>query len=565
MDFFIKYEINPISNFSKTFCKEFDFAEPIINNLYIQKLDHLDYVEVENKGISYIAIGDVIKSKEENNEVDLFKGIFYLLSLSIDNSELIIKSDTHSLLPVYYFKQDSFIFISSSIQSLVKYLRNKEQSKTFYAELAILYSQIDGSTFFKEIKRLEYGEVIKLNNLFSVIKEKRFYDYFTGKPKKYKESINDIADLFISTSKLYVDEPCAISLTGGFDGRTITACAHYHKSNYSNFSYGRMGNGDVDNPIHVAKELNLNYKLIELEDGYIKNKYLKSVRTYLELSGGLNGFQYPQSAYYTDELKKDHKIIVTGYLGSEILANAKGVDDEVNPWSVIDYITNELNKENYAYSLESKLIELELIENRDTISNVIKSLDRYFADLPNKLTKNQQFAVFSFENIYRNTFGIWIYIAMHNVKIRVPFLDKDFFTAICKTEVSQFYREFLETNQLKRIKGQLLYPTIIGKTWVELNKINSSKNYPPEYISSNYGRFRLILSRIFAARKYEDLHGLDKMSSLTGAINYIEANKDVECFKNDDRLISLMKENSLMRLLVFLTFSKIEYNRIINN
>jgi len=58
---------------------------------------------------------------------------------------------------------------------------------------------------------------------------------------------------------------------------------------------------------------------------------------------------------------------------------------------------------------------------------------------------------------------------MHYAKMRVPFLDMDFFETIVQTEVSQFYRSFLETSMLKRIKGQRLYPAIINKTFSKLN------------------------------------------------------------------------------------------------
>lgn len=567
MDFIIKYDQKNQRGFDFKYCNSLDSFELKPNIAYIEKLNHLDYIELTINNLTQIAIGDVIKTLHSDKDLTKSKGLFYLISIDNLTSSLVVTADEHSLLPIYYLCQDGYYFISSSFRTLVHLLKGGTQNKFFYPELALLYTQLNGSTFYNEIYRLDYGQLVELSTEFKVITTKRFYDYFTSEPKSYKSSINSIANKFIETSKSYLNEPCAISLTGGFDGRTITGCAHFHKTEFINFSYGRRSNGDVENPIEIAKKLNLDYHLIELEKDYLSNDYLSSVNTYLKYSGGLNGFQYPQSIYYVKEIANQRTIIVTGYLGSEILASVKGSDDEVSPKIVIDYLSNENNFDNYAFSQIPILQNLNILESGEAIKRVIDIMVVYFKSLPNDLTTNQKFVVFAFENIYRNTFGPWIYNGMHFAKIRVPFLDKDFFNEICKTEVSQFYRSFLETNPIKRLKGQMLYSRILKKTWTQLNNLTSSKGYAPADILTLYGRVKIALDRILKSNKYVEQHGLDKMSTLSGAIDYLKNKqnkmKDNQVF-DMEFFVQSMKEGSIKRSLCFLSLSKLEFENILN-
>jgi len=381
MDFILKYDKKKPNSFTFSYCDSIDLINIESDIVYIEKKKHLDYFEISDNIKFQVACGDVIKTEESNNDLSKSKGLYYIISLNKISNKLEIFADDHSLLPIYYFFQDEQIYISSSFKAIIRLLRNKTVNQKFYPELALLYSPINGATYYKEVIRLGYGQVIVLKTGFQVITKERFFNHFTNNPKKYSESINLIADKFIETSKCYLNESCAISLTGGFDGRTITGCAHFHQTDFINFSYGRRSNGDIENPIAIAKILGLDYHLIELEDHYLENEYFNCVQSYIEFSGGLNGFQYPQSFYYVQEIKKHRDIIVTGYLGSEILASVQGGDDEVSPHTVLDFIKGIRNDDNYAFTQSSILQNLKIIGNTNDIRMVLDELYIYFKSL----------------------------------------------------------------------------------------------------------------------------------------------------------------------------------------
>ena len=100
----------------------------------------------------------------------------------------------------------------------------------------------------------------------------------------HTRKFTEIADKFIGVSQYYIKEPSAISLTGGFDGRVNTACALFHKADFITFSYGKKGNGDVDNPMYLADKLGFQYHLIDLNE-FKEKEYLDNVDEYLLSSG----------------------------------------------------------------------------------------------------------------------------------------------------------------------------------------------------------------------------------------------------------------------------------------
>lgn len=562
MDFLIKFNERKASSIRIEYCNDINLKLPEENVVYVKKLEHLDYKQITEALFTQYAFGDIIENANTINDLSLSKGLFYLLTLSNQNQNLRIEPDEFGFLPLFYLVDKEQFYISNSYLALVPYLTVKKPDPDFYVEVAILYSALNDTTVFKNIKKLKYGEVIELNDGLKIITKDRFYNNFVESPKSFNSSVNYISNTFIDISKFYVQDPCAISLTGGFDGRAITGCAHYHYSDFINFSYGLKGNGDVDNPIWIAEMLKLKYQFIELGEEYLASDYADNVAAYLKYSGGYNGFQYPQSLYAAKRISKERNIIVTGYLGSEVFSNAHDGDDEVTPQTVLDFLKFGFSFENFAYKLYPLLQNLNLVKDKSCITKTLERLSVYFLNLPAYLSLNQKFAVYCFENVYRHTFGIWIYNAMHYAKLRVPFMDKDFLKETCKTEVSQFYRRFLEKNPIKRIDGQLLYPNILKIVWPELNALNSSKGYSPKDILSLKGQFKIAYIKKFKINKFCEKNGLDKLSTIKGAATYLK-NLDVDQHLIKNVINNEMNTNAVNRSLCFLALSKIETTKLL--
>ncbi len=564
MDFFIKYNTLANNSFDIRYIDSF-ICNMEENILYIERLPHLDYYSTSNILQKQVAVGDVIKYGNYESDLSACKGIFYLFEFENNNTKLIIKSDKHSLLPVYYFHDANFIYISSSFRLLANQLREKKINKKFYIDIALFLYQMDNETCLEGIKKIGYGDEIILNSDFIINNTKRFYNYFVEKPSTFKENLAKIADKFIEISQYYVKEPSAISLTGGFDGRVNTACALFHKADFITFSYGKKGNGDVDNPMYLADKLGFQYHLIDLNE-FKEKEYLDNVDEYLLSSGGLNAFQFPQSLACIKEISNFKKIVVNGYVGSEILASCKGPGVELQLPSVVDYVKNESVENNIANQLFEILKQLRFIDSKNEITEALLRLKNYFDGLPNSLSKNQRIACYIFEHDIINLFGTWIYNGMHYAKMRVPFLDNDFFDCIIQTEVSQFYRPFLETSILKRIKGQKLYPAILSKTHPDLNKLMSSKGYSPYDITNILGLAKIFLRKSLKINNFKDTHTwLDRMSTYKGVLFYLDKYCldaiDIAYYENVKKSLS---KDEYIRSLCFLSLTQTELKRLLN-
>ncbi len=497
MDFIFKRSFDNSAKIEVCYCNKLTEITIQENKLYVERLLHLDYVELRNNSNLQIAIGDVIQCGIDSNDIKKYKGLHYLCTI-IDGIILRVESDFHSLLPLYYAKDDNSCYVSSSFLILANLLSTKTVNPNFFIDTAILYSNIGEDTYYKEIKRVQYGDRILVDSTLEVKNTKRFYNYFVDNPVPVNKSLVPMADLLIELSRYYLKEPCAVTLTGGFDTRVNIGCAHYYNTDFISCSFGKIGNGDVENPLHLAKKLDFNYHLIELDSEYIQNNFFSSAIESMILTGGLSGFHSPQTLYYAKTIGGLRDILITGYLGSELFANAKEGNDEVVSQTVIDYLKHDKN--NYAYSVMPLLVDLEIITDKNDIDDSLNRLERYFTGLPGYISRNQQISTYNFENTFRNTFGQWIYLGMHYLKIRTPFIDKDFFDTLSKTRLSAFYREFLEKNPYRRMDGQKLYPQILSRTWPELNNMTSSKGYSPYEVMSLHGQI-MLAAKLFWTKK----------------------------------------------------------------
>ncbi len=52
--------------------------------------------------------------------------------------------------------------------------------------------------------------------------------------------------------------------------RANVICAHFYKFHFTTYSYGRLGNYDIDIPLMIFSKLPVNYHLIELDDNFFK-------------------------------------------------------------------------------------------------------------------------------------------------------------------------------------------------------------------------------------------------------------------------------------------------------
>ncbi len=89
-------------------------------------------------------------------------------------------------------------------------------------------------------------------------------------------------------------------------------------------------------------------------------------------------------------------------------------------------------------------------------------------------------------------FGSWIVAQFEHLNVRNPFLDFKFVTALLQTELAGCNNSYYTQNPINRKKGQLLYASIIEKTYPKLLFENTGKGYRPIDVMSLKGNIRII-------------------------------------------------------------------------
>lgn len=95
MDFIVKYKLKEHHKLVVKYSNSINEAACDNNNIYIEKLKHLDYIELTKRNELQIAFGDVIGFNTSISDVKNCKGLFYLLTLTEDNRIFRIESDEH--------------------------------------------------------------------------------------------------------------------------------------------------------------------------------------------------------------------------------------------------------------------------------------------------------------------------------------------------------------------------------------------------------------------------------------------------------------------------------------
>ena len=524
MDFIYSHKKNMPLDFQVEYVEDIYKQKPESGILKIEKLRHLDYKAIET-GKQVLLIGDVVQYGGDDRLGD--KGFFYRIEYNEHANELEFHSDYHSFLPIYYIETPEEIIVSSSADYLFGLLDNLEVEPHFIAQMAVFNVPIGETCFFQGVKRLEYGKHIKIDHDgLRIVHDRRFYDHYADPPEPYRNSLNKVVASFIQETKAYYKDPCYITLTGGFDGRTATALAHYYNADFITYSHGKTDNDDVYIPLRLAKKLGFTHEVVDLGEDYVCQEHIRYVRQYLKHSGGMNGFLYPHITYGAASRSDKTRPIITGFVGSELLRSAHfaGALTSQAALQLADSDHNDA-AESYMSSKEFEVISSYI--SRESIGQVVEQVRMYFQSLPSALSKNQSIACFEFEEIIPKFFGTWVYSCMHHARIRAPFIDNAFFSVIVRTQVSQFYRKFMEKNPIKRFWGQYLYSKIMEKTWPELGREMSGKGYAPSDLLSIKGRMR-VARGYFRKEQKKKTATFDNLGLVSGYYRFVESCSELQ-------------------------------------
>lgn len=466
---------------------------------FISRPENLVEINSEDKTLQLW--GDPINYKEfiltdKTDEKDILESIcghFYYILHDKKNNCYSIGNSVFSVLPVYY----SGNLISNNVIAIANQNKSYDVSKRFILENILFNYPLFDSSCYKDIKLLPVNSCLRLNNKMEVKTILRIEDYFVTQPAAGKDTVKKITDVFLDRVKHYFpSENYFVSLTGGFDGRTLASSSLYHKKQFKAYCFGNEGSKDVCIAKELSKKAGINFHPILLGKDYAENRSFPNGKAFISESNGTASFSRAHYLYAAEELRKKTTYIITGNFGSELFraAHIAGVVISSNLYNLFNAPDFDEGVKRLKNSPQWNAL------NRNEFEQEWLSLVEDLKQLPcfnakyKQFTKNQQFYIFVFNEVFRKYFGAEM-VNQYNLLInRTPFLDLAFVKELLKTEYAGLYTEFFTDNPLKRYKGQLLYAHVIKKAFPLFGSMETDKGYKPNDLVSNSGKLSVVLN-----------------------------------------------------------------------
>ncbi|HWY11252.1 MAG TPA: hypothetical protein VN026_08005, partial [Bacteroidia bacterium] len=271
-------------------------------------------------------------------------------------------------------------------------------------------------------------------------------------------------------------------------------------------------------------------------ESYLNKYYLENALEYIENSNGGNGFIYSHFLYSTKEIAKESEYLVAGYVGSELF-RALHIQGAVSSKTLVNFFKIKNKDEIRELIVNAEVLKyLNPDEFKNEINELVDELIVYKNKISSGLSDNQKFYAFVFDEIIRKFFGQWISVQQNSINIRTPFLDHDFIKSLLETEFAGVNMDFLTENPYKRMKGQLVYPTVIKKTNKTIYHQKTGKGYRPVDILNKFNFFNVIFSFISKRikRKFTETD-MDNLGIISGAksLNTLTGDLETRFFRKD--------------------------------
>ncbi len=269
--------------------------------------------------------------------LDNVNGMWALFYGDLEHNEFFFARDRYGKKPLYYYKGESFLIISSEIKSIFHILNKKriinKRALAFYLVGKLSPYLSDGNTFYKNIKAVKPGHILNFNfskNKISLYKTIGFYEKtsntldYTKVRNQLFEELNDSVKL-----RLTSDAIIGLQISGGVDSSLIAGFAAQNLQDREKLKFYTCHIIDKNNKVNrdlyysrvLAKELNfsLNEVSINPNDKNLFLKIHKKISKSCEIPINIQLSTVP-TYLISQKMKNDGvKVAIDGVGGDEVL------------------------------------------------------------------------------------------------------------------------------------------------------------------------------------------------------------------------------------------------------
>lgn len=501
-------------------------------NILVYNGEIYNYLEIKNiqKELNQrsVSTGDteVLYNSLINFNIKFHKnlnGMWSLVFFSFNEKKLIFSKDFVGQKPMYYFKDNNDLIISSEQKSIFHILQTTRKVRYEYFINFFNTGKVEeGIKFYKDINKVKPGDVLSfnLNNLKIKTEDNCLPSLETNKTTKIKA--DDLHNNLINSVKLCLrtDRKIGILLSGGIDSSLIAFIAtnftddiSFYTVTSENKRWFVSKTQDLSYSNYISEVLNV--KLVEVpidtKDNYnIDN--IKNIVKFADLPVTIHGTTIGINPIYKQIAKDGIKVVLSGTGADEIFGGYNTYLYEYLKQSIMSgnpllMLQSYKNFCNYSVQEANKNLKivLKIIIRKMLFRKVLKPniFQNYIkpkyqnVDLNKELNKKFDGTELKDIQIYDILKrGLQRYVMeedlnsmMYSIESRAPFLDRNLFKYVCLDEKNKFYQEYNKYS-LRKILSE--YNTKVawrkektGLFWNRKNLIQKNLTQIKEIISAS--------------------------------------------------------------------------------
>ena len=324
------------------------FNGEIYNYLQLKK-------ELQKKNYKFNSFGDaevLLKSYLcwGDNFVNKLNGMFAICIWDNNKKKLKVFRDKFGQKPIYYYKTQKGIIISSEIKDFKNFLNLKENIRASRRYIFKSFLDNNNETFFKNIYRLKPSSKLIFEN--NKIKVTKYWNLKFIEKNNFNKKV--FLKKFLDNLRIHMnsDVKIAAELSGGLDSSSLVAGMKKLKINFKSFSINPKNTPDEKIFINdFLKKLKINHEYIKTKKK-ILNKDFQEVLNYQD-----EPFQSVSDCHQfflkKEIRKRGFKVLLTGDGGDEVLGGYNRM--------MIMYLINLINLKKK--KLFKKILKINKISN----------------------------------------------------------------------------------------------------------------------------------------------------------------------------------------------------------
>lgn len=451
--------------------------------------DFAKYLIGQNHILLVAGISESIKAPEID-DYDLIEEFAVNLSNSINKGVIIhihnesyrvnIYSDLFGYSPIFYRKNGESIWLTNNIKEFD--INSRKISINSTLDFLLFHYQTGSTTPYQDVSKLCGGNKLSISR--SSCQQVNFSNIIDVLLKKYDPVYHCEKNLgkFLAQEidkKSLCEFETYLTLTGGFDSRTLFAIMLSKKLNFRTVTWGASGN--LQNII--ANGLADKYK-ISHSNVYLNEDFLNSLESTIKKVVQINLdnpvlLDCPQIFYFSNQIEKSN--LVTGFMGSEII-RGPSISSQTTLTEAVKMLAYSKSIDEFTQKAFEYLNSLQLF-NEETLRNILpeytKKFKRYFRPSSNPSIRALEFL------FYEKNARLFSSIEkLHgNQNVINPYLNIDFIITILNQKTSYLNFKAFKTNAWIHFKFYQIYARIIKIVFPSLLNTTIDRGYKLSHLT----------------------------------------------------------------------------------